>query len=228
VLLPPHSFNGKTFFMATISKGILGGFSGAVGTVVGGSWRGISYIRSHSGARKRAGTQLQIQQQMKFACCVKFLQPLTGLLAIGFRDFAIGMSAFNSAIRYTINNAVTGNYPLYAIDYSLALVCRGDLPNTITPAATSATKGQVDFSWTNNNGTGKAAGTDKAILVVYYPGLRQCIYTTMGANRSAGSASLLVNAFGGLEVETYISFISADDKNIASSIYTGRVTVVAL
>jgi hypothetical protein len=31
--------------MAKISQGILGGFSGTVGTVVGGHWRGIDYMR---------------------------------------------------------------------------------------------------------------------------------------------------------------------------------------
>ncbi len=34
--------------MGTISKGILGGFSGTVGTVIGGSWKGIEYMRSQS------------------------------------------------------------------------------------------------------------------------------------------------------------------------------------
>ena len=32
--------------MGTISKGILGGFSGKVGTVIGGNWKGIDYMRS--------------------------------------------------------------------------------------------------------------------------------------------------------------------------------------
>lgn len=32
--------------MGTIKQGILGGFSGKVGTVVGGTWKGISYMRS--------------------------------------------------------------------------------------------------------------------------------------------------------------------------------------
>ena len=31
--------------MGTIKQGILGGFSGKVGTVVGSSWKGISYMR---------------------------------------------------------------------------------------------------------------------------------------------------------------------------------------
>jgi hypothetical protein len=30
--------------MAKIKKGILGGFFGSVGPVIGGSWKGISYI----------------------------------------------------------------------------------------------------------------------------------------------------------------------------------------
>ena len=37
----PHPLNQKN--MGTISKGILGGFSGTVGTVIGGSWKGIDY-----------------------------------------------------------------------------------------------------------------------------------------------------------------------------------------
>lgn len=32
--------------MGTIKQGILGGFSGKVGNVVGASWKGIDYIRS--------------------------------------------------------------------------------------------------------------------------------------------------------------------------------------
>ena len=34
--------------MGKISQGILGGVSGTVGNVVGGSWKGISYLRVKS------------------------------------------------------------------------------------------------------------------------------------------------------------------------------------
>jgi hypothetical protein len=40
--------------MGKISKGILGGFSGTVGTVVGGKWKGIDYMRSKPSIRKGA------------------------------------------------------------------------------------------------------------------------------------------------------------------------------
>jgi len=43
----------KSNGMGKIEKGILGGFSGKVGTVVGGNWRGIDYMRSKG---KRSNT----------------------------------------------------------------------------------------------------------------------------------------------------------------------------
>ena len=37
--------------MAKIEHGILGGFSGTVGTVIGGSWKGIDTMRSKAKRR---------------------------------------------------------------------------------------------------------------------------------------------------------------------------------
>ena len=49
--------------MGTISKGILGGFSGTVGTVIGGSWKGIDYMRSQPSKRSGNFSQAQLEQQ---------------------------------------------------------------------------------------------------------------------------------------------------------------------
>jgi hypothetical protein len=38
--------------MGKINQGILGGFSGKVGSVVGGSWKGISYMRGKAVSTK--------------------------------------------------------------------------------------------------------------------------------------------------------------------------------
>ena len=53
--------------MATFEKGILGGFSGKVGTVIGGNWKGIDYMRSKSSKRSFIPSQKQLEQQLKFA-----------------------------------------------------------------------------------------------------------------------------------------------------------------
>jgi len=65
-----------------------------------------------------------------------------------------------------------------------------------------------------------------AILVVYCAAKNQCIFNTAGAARSALTAQLDVPAFSGQQVQTYIGFIFADGKDIASSMFTGQLTVL--
>jgi hypothetical protein len=211
--------------MGTINKGILGGFSGKVGSVVGGSWKGIDYMRSKGNNRNLNPSEKQLAQQLKFALVMRFVQPMADLLSISFRNFAIQMTGINSAFAYTIKNAVTGVYPAFAIDYSLSLVSRGDLPNVLTPAATMGAGSVLTYSWTDNSGTGSAKGTDQAILVAYCPDLNQAIFNTAGGLRSAMTADLNLGPFAGLQAQTWIGFISENGKNVATSIFTGAVTV---
>ena len=211
--------------MGTINKGILGGFSGKVGSVIGGSWKGIDYMRSKSSRTNFTATEKQLAQQLKFALMMRFLQPMAGLLSVSFRDFAVKMTGINSAFAYNIKNCITGVYPLFDIDYSLVLVSRGDLPNALAPAVTSGAGSLLTFSWTDNSGVGSAKATDQAILVAFCPDLQQSIYTTIGGDRSALTGELNLVPFSGKAVETYIGFIALDGKNIATSIFTGEVTV---
>ena len=149
---------------------------------------------------------------------------MTPLLSVSFRNYAVHMSGFNNAMRYNMVNAITGLYPDLEIDYSLVLVSRGDLPNATSPAASSTVAGTIAFAWTDNSGVGKAQPTDVSILVAYCPSRNQCIYA-IGADRAAEGDTLDVAAFTGLEVHTYTGFISYDRKIIASSVYTGAITV---
>jgi Family of unknown function (DUF6266) len=75
--------------MATFEKGILGGFSGKIGTVVGGNWKGIDYMRSKANKRTFIPSQKQLEQQLKFAVVMRFLQPISALLEVSFSDYAI-------------------------------------------------------------------------------------------------------------------------------------------
>jgi hypothetical protein len=49
--------------MGTIKKGVLGGFSGKVGSVVGASWKGIDYIRSLPASVKNPRTEGQVDRK---------------------------------------------------------------------------------------------------------------------------------------------------------------------
>lgn len=211
--------------MGRILKGILGGFSGKVGNVVGGNWKGIDYMRSQGNYRNSSPSLAQSAQQLKFGIAVRFVQSISALVELGFSNYAIKKTGVNSALSYTLKNAISGIYPVFSIVYSDVLVTRGDLPNVLAPSVVSGANSMVTFSWTDNSGVGSAKATDKAILAAYCPLLNQCIYTTGSANRSAITDELNLAAFSGKVVETYIGFISADGRNIATSIYTGMVTV---
>ena len=65
--------------MAEIKKGILGGFSGKVGPVVGANWRGKDIIRSTPKSSSRPKTDKQILQQLKFKTTITFLHPLRNI-----------------------------------------------------------------------------------------------------------------------------------------------------
>ena len=62
--------------MGKIKQGILGGFKGKVGTVIGASWNGIAYMRGLAQSVKNPKTAAQLQQRTYF----KDLQGLVGQL----------------------------------------------------------------------------------------------------------------------------------------------------
>ena len=60
--------------MGRIKQGILGGFKGKVGTVIGSSWNGISYMRGQAQSQRNPRTEAQMQQR-------NFFKELQGLVS---------------------------------------------------------------------------------------------------------------------------------------------------
>lgn len=212
--------------MGKIAQGVLGGFSGKVGNIVGGTWKGIDYMRIKPANVSNPKTQGQLDQRSKFSTVLKFLQPLTDFLKVGFKLYAIKMTQFNSAMSYNLNNAITGTYPNFTIDYTKALVSRGSLVGAAGAAAASSSAGVVEFTWSDNSGSGNVLGTDKALLVVYNATKGYAVYDTAGASRATQAQNLTVPSdFSGDSVEAFIGFVSEDGKEVANSVYIGSVTV---
>lgn len=212
--------------MGKIAQGVLGGFSGKVGNIVGGTWKGIDYMRIKPANVSNPKTQGQLDQRSKFSTVLRFLQPLTDFLKVGFKLYAIKMTQFNSAMSYNLNNAITGTYPNFTIDYTKALVSRGSLVGAAGAAVASSSAGVVEFTWSDNTGSGNALGTDKALLVVYNATKGYAVYDTAGASRATQSQNLVVPSdFSGDTVQAFIGFVSEDGKEVANSVHIGSVTV---
>jgi len=211
--------------MAKIKNGILGGFSGAVGPVVGVPWRDLDCIRALAKPRKIPFTPAELLQQAKLSIVSSFLRPMKNFLEISFKDFARKKTGANAAQSYNMKNAVIVRDGDVAILCSEALVTRGDLPNVKEAIAGSIVKDEVRFEWNNNAGLGKASEADKAILVVLCHALQTCKYTFEGGFRGDGAGFFRLNGFSGYEVQTWLSFLSKDGKDIAPSLFTGQFIV---
>lgn len=212
--------------MGTIKQGILGGFSGKVGTVIGGNWKGINYMRSKAASISNPKTEAQLDQRARFSAALKFLQPLTLFLRVSFKNHAVKMTAFNSAMSYNLNNALIGAYPDYFIDYASALVSRGSLPGALNPQVAITTPGEIEFSWTDNSHGAQAKQNDKVLLVVLNPVKQQAETIVAGNTRSSGSQVITIpETFTGDEVQCYIAFQDEKQTVLSNSVYVGAIVV---
>jgi len=212
--------------MGKISQGVLDGFSGKVGNVVGGTWKGIDYMRIKPANVTNPRTEGQVDQRSKFSTVLRFLQPMTDFLRVGFKLYANKMTQFNAAMSYNLNNAITGAYPNFMVDYASALVTRGNLSGAANGAASSPSAGDVQITWDDNSGSGSAQATDKALIVLLNTTRQEAVFTIAGPARSAGTETISVpSEYTGEDVEVFLGFISEDGSKVANSSYLGSVAV---
>ena len=210
--------------MGKIKQGILGGFSGKVGSVIGSSWKGKSYMRGIAASIANPRTLRQRIQRTKFAMAIAAIQPITAFLRVGFRNYAQGRTAFNAAMSYTFRNAIAGTYPDYYIDYTKLLVAHGSLTGAFSPSVDSPT-GKIEVYWDDNSGMGNAQPTDLAMVVAINPERGESLYILEGEPRTAGCEEMAISPYwAGENIEVYLTFISEDGKSIADSVHCGTVT----
>ena len=212
--------------MGKIDQGILGGFSGKVGSVVGGSWKGINYMRVHTKPTNPKSDK-QVNQRNKFTLVLSFLKPITPFLRVGYKLFTAKQTAFNAAMSQVLLNAVVGETPDSVIDFTSVQVSRG----TLTPAQGAAAtyeNGEVSITWVDNSGATMANATDKALVVVYNDAKTEAVYELAGVTRTTALQAIAIPAeWIGDNVQVYLGFITEDGKNVANSIFVGAVEVLA-
>ncbi|GGK16070.1 hypothetical protein GCM10007962_08020 [Yeosuana aromativorans] len=211
--------------MGKIGQGILGGLSGKVGNVIGGSWKGIDYIRIKPTSVANPRTEGQVNQRNKFTITLEYLQATSDFIKIGYKSFAVKKTAFNAAMSYVLNNAVGGIAPNFTIDYSLALLSRGSLSGVLNGTTNLATPGQVTFNWDDNSTEANANVTDKAMVLVYNPSKKESISILNGAVRTIQTQTVTIpNSYTGDIVELFMAFVSEDGSQVSNSVYLGSGT----
>ena len=196
--------------MGIINQGILGGFSGKVGPIVGFHWKSKYYIRARAAKVSNPRTPKQQEQRGKFATAFSFLKAIKPFIRIGYKEFTQEKSAFNAAMSYTLKRAVTGNGKEISIDFNRALVSMGTLM-PIFEGAAAMSNNQITFHWKDNSSMGNAEKTDIAMVMVYNKDKEAAVYNMEAALRSYCHTELqLPEDWQNDELIAYLSFCCTD------------------
>lgn len=128
--------------MAIYKQGVLGPFSGKVGTVVGSSWRGVPYIRSLATKVANPRTQGQVAARSRLAAIAGRLKHFAFVISAGFVNSG-SMSPWSAAIKANMK-ALTGPSDNPEVDMTAVTLSDGSATFDVKTVKSASS---VDFSW---------------------------------------------------------------------------------
>ncbi|RZM30414.1 MAG: hypothetical protein EOO88_00920 [Pedobacter sp.] len=208
--------------MAISKNGPLGATSGKIGNLVYYECMGQERVRT-VGYNLHPPTTAQLASRAEISVTSRFLKPALEFINTGFAAKAAAelRLTYNLAMSYNKLNALTGVYPNCSIDYEKALLSQGDLQTAQNPSVALTANG-LQFSWFTAPDMAWPELSDQVMLLAYFPGSRKVSFALYGPERIQGTAFLALGTpMLDQYMETYISFISADRKQVSDSVYTG-------
>ena len=215
--------------MGKINQGILGGFSGKVGTVVGSFWKGKATMRAMPGHVANPNTTLQRAARARFRTLGIPIARLTPFIN---ETFAIGADSMritpdNLAMKANYNVAITGSGTNVQIDWNRLQLSHGTgLLNVENASAVAASSGHaINITWTNNAGVDSMVlDNDQILCCVYNPRTEQASYDTVTACRD--DQSMVINTpatWAGDTVHVYLVARSENKQYVSPSVLAGNV-----
>ena len=209
--------------MGKIKQGILGGFSGKVGPVIGSSWKGKAVMKARALSFDDANSEAQRRQRQKFQIMVDWIFRCTGFIRRGFHGAAQEMTEVNACVSYNIQNAVSGTYPNQMVDFTKTLVAKGSLEG-IMDAAKAYDDYTITMTWTDNSGLGNADRTDSIYGCVYNKTKKQSIYKLLGA-RSTRTGTIDIPALWASDTVEVWMFAQHGEGETSNSVYLGTQVI---
>jgi hypothetical protein len=208
--------------MGILRNGIFGGFENRTGPLVGRVIRKRNVIAAIPHRSSSAKTQAQIDQQLKFALVSAFLKQFKQLIAIGFAEVK-DHNAFNAAVKYNFKHIVAGMAPNYSIDYGKVVYSRGCLAGPNSPSV-EVDSDRLFISWWPHMQSALNQNTDRASFLVYCPDRDMAIvYRDRVTRVILGCALDLPEGLTGLRLQVYMSFVSANGREVSNSRYLGMI-----
>lgn len=180
-------------------------------------------------------TLAQQTQRMKFRLVASFIKANEKLVRLGFGLLDKSVTAFNSAMRYNLENAIKGEFPTLSIDLAKVRLSEGNRENLAGVSVTALAAGQVKIDWTDNSGNGIGESTDKIYLSIGSAESGEVMITDAnGASRLDETVTLTMPAGWAGRTVTVIGFTlkegvtveASDPDQVSTSAVYGSVTVL--
>ena len=144
--------------MAIIKQGIMGGFSGTIGNIVGSSWKGIDVMKSKPLSVSNPKTAAQQAQRGAFGQCVAVAASLLSVIIKPLWDrFSMQMSGFNAFVSENISNFDADGI----ISYPDLVISKGKMESTpVDEIAEDSGDDTIDIAWVADGGTGYKLNSD--------------------------------------------------------------------
>ncbi|SHE76176.1 GNAT family N-acetyltransferase [Pedobacter caeni] len=212
--------------MGTLINGLFGGFHGRVGNLVGYTLKGKHVIRM-IGKSEKPLTPARKANCQKMTVVNEILNPSIHAIRAGFRLAVVGTdrNEYNEAVSYNKKNALQGEYPNISLDYSKVLMSMGTLPVAVN-ASISQNEEKITFNWDISDIPMSQYHNDRAMLVIYFPDLKDTCYQLIGAKRVEGKDVLTIDpAYINKRMEAYISFARQDGRAVSNSVHVGSLNL---
>lgn len=210
--------------MGTANEGVFGPGRGRIGNLVYYMRKGKQVVRT-IGVNHNPPSEAQLESRMRMSVANAFCKVVRPFTDYGFLAQTEGrdLSPYNVAMSYNRTNAIKGTYPNLSLNYEKALLSEGPLLQADNAKVIIVEDG-IEFSWYVDPQLHWPDTTDQAMLMVIFPELGKVAYTLFGAPRTAGKALLEISTPMLSEyMETYIAFISANRKQVSTSVYAGSL-----
>lgn len=212
--------------MGVINCGILGGFSGKVGSVVGTFVNGEAVIKSLPENRSKGATTPQQElQRQKVIAVAKFLKPILRYIQASFQNDAIEQSEYNAAFAFNVKDAISVSGGKPAIVFASARVAHGNLPAKVHDATAVVAPGSITYRWTNNDIVYSADASDIMLPLIYNTNKMQAIFDLSSFSRMDEQLILQTPPdWAGDSVAAFLAIAKADHSRVSNSIYLGTIT----
>lgn len=207
--------------MAKITSGILGPFTGRLGTAVGYMWRQKACVRAYQPHIHFPNTPLQQQQHSWFISMVRFAAVANPALKLGYKLLSYKASMTDG------NYFVTKNKEHFhiedgqiRIDYDKLQLSAGSTADVYFKSPRFEQNETISVEFEKNSLSLRALNEDSVYLFVYSPSLGEGFLSAPVARRAKHLRIRLPEEWSGNEVHLY-GFVIDRDGRASNSTYIG-------